>query len=121
MLSPIQSPQRLPRTQVFTLVPASLTSTPTQSTAGCTEGTYLCLASKSATGVFTIALNAPYKRVPNVQATSLSSAGVISTVVSAKTASSITVKTYTSNTGAAVDPTSLDIHVSGFDATDQQG
>lgn len=119
MKTSVKSTQRLVRTEFFRLVVASLPSTtPAQSLTGVPEGTFRCTAAKTATGVFLLNFNTPFARVPVISANALSAAGKLFMVISAASASSITLKCFADD-GAATDPTGVHITVIGSDTADQ--
>jgi hypothetical protein len=117
----IQSSQRNPRIEVFTLVPASLpTGTAAESATGCTEGTFRCTVLKTGTGDYTINFNEPFARTPVVRAQGLSTTLKVYVNTYSKSSSAVRVVVWDEG-GVARDPTSVDVTVIGFDSADQVG
>ena len=115
--------QRNQRTEIVRLVVASLTGSLATSLAAIPEGTYHCTARKTATGVFQVQLNSDklFLRPPNVHLQVISAAGFIVAALTAvpTLAGLISFNTYTSSTGAAVDPTQIIVTIEGSDSVDQ--
>lgn len=116
--------QRVQRTEIFRLVPASLTGSFAQSLTGVPEGTYHCTAKKTSTGVYQIQLNSAQlyagARIPNVTCQALHATLSLTAVVAAVTVGGlITINVFTTTSAAATDATQLFVTVEGSDVNDQ--
>lgn len=120
MANEVYNSQRLPRYEMFTIVPASMpTGTAAQSTTGVTEGTYLCTSIKNGTGDYTINFNRKFGRTPVVVAMAFHASAKLFLTVKVVSSTSVQLLCWT-DAGVAGDATSVNVLVFGTDSADGQ-
>ncbi len=103
----VKTAQRQPRLECFSSSATALT-----------EGNYRGTFSTGGTGIYTITFAEPFARTPVVTATALHATLSLKCVITAKSASAVTI-TVRNDSGTATAPTSFDVHVIGSDTADQ--
>lgn len=119
MKFPIDGTQRKLRTEIFKVVPASLTTgaAAVSNTTVLPEGFTRATVAATAVGDYTLTYTAPFGRAPVVTANALSTTLSLKVVqhTSSTTAFRFLVK---NDSGTLTAPTSIDVTVTGSDSTD---